>query len=102
MAAVSDGLKTDQIYRFEIQLPRKIDGSSIRYGLFDCRRGSRVGLPDLEGSWPQFEERRNAGADSGRKRPHGHGNSADFSPATFCGFRNNAKKGVLWLVFSRF
>jgi hypothetical protein len=87
---VRDGLKTDDTCRFEIQLPRKLDGSSIRYRLVDCRRGSRVGLPGLEGSWPQLEERRNAGADFGRKRPHGRGKSADFSPATFCGFRNDA------------
>jgi hypothetical protein len=83
-------LKTNETCRFEIQLPWKLDESSMRYRLCHRRRGSRAGLPGLEGSWPQFEEGRNAGADSGRKRPHGHGKSVDFSPATFCGFRNDA------------
>ena len=89
---VGDGLKTDQTCRFEIQLPWKLDGSSIQYRLVGCRSGSRVGQPGLEGSWPQFEEERNAGADSERKRPHGNGKSVDFSPATFSGFRNDADK----------
>lgn len=87
---VSDGVKNDQTCRFEIQLPQKLDGSSIRYRLDGCRSGSRVGLADLEGSWPKFEEGRNAGADSGRKRPDGRGKTVDSSPATFCGFRNDA------------
>jgi len=37
---VSDGLKTNETCRFEIQLSQKLDGSSMRYRLFDCRRGS--------------------------------------------------------------
>jgi hypothetical protein len=49
----------------------------------------------LEGPGPQFEEGRNAGADSGSKRPYGRGKSVDFSPATFGGFRDDADTKLL-------
>ena len=91
---VSDGLKTDETCWVEIHLPQKLDGSSIRYRLVGCRRGSRVGLPGLEGPGPQFEGGRNAGAHSGRKRPHGHGETVVFKPATFQGFRNETERAA--------
>jgi len=37
---VSDGLKTNETCRFEIQLPRKLDESSMRYRPCHRRRGS--------------------------------------------------------------
>lgn len=87
---MSARLKTGETCRFGIRPLNKLDGSSNRDWLVGCRSGPRVGLSGLKGSWSQFEEGRNAGVDSGRILPHGHGKTAIFKPATFYGFRNDA------------
>jgi hypothetical protein len=87
---VSDGVKTDETCQFYIQLPRRLNGSSIRYRLDGCRSRSRIGLPGPEGSWPHFEEVITAGADFGRICPHDRGKTVVFKPATFYRFRNDA------------
>jgi hypothetical protein len=86
-----DGVKTDEIRRFENHRPLKLNGSSIR--------PQRVGYPreflsSLVGPGrirPHLEEGRNTGAHPQRKPIRGSGKTEDFKPATFREFRNVAE-----------
>jgi len=80
--------------RFENYVFQKPVGAFIPPGPGRCQSESRSGLLGVEHSRHPFEEGRSAGAQSGRKRPQEHGKIADFKPAAFRGFRNDAEKGL--------
>ena len=67
------------------------NGSRPQAGRRHLRAGKpRVRSPQAEATGRKPEEGRNAGAQSGRKRPQEHGKTVVFKPATFHGFRNGA------------
>ena len=86
-----DGVKTDEIRRFENHRPLKLNGLSIRPQRVGCPRGFLSSLVGPGRIRPHLEEGRNAGAHPQRRRMRGSGKIADFKPATFRGFRNVAE-----------
>jgi hypothetical protein len=86
-----DGVKTDEIRRFENHRPLKLTGSSIRPQRVGCPREFLASLVGPGRIRPHLEEGRNAGAHPQRRRMRGSGKIADFKPATFRGFRNVAE-----------
>jgi len=86
-----DGVKTDEIRRFENHRPLKLIGSSIRPQRVGCPREFLASLVGPGRIRPHLEEGRNAGAHPQRRRMRGSGKIADFKPATFRGFRNVAE-----------
>jgi hypothetical protein len=86
-----DGVKTDEILRFENHRPLKLNGSSIRPQRVGCPREFLASLVGPRRIRPHLEEGRNAGAHPQRRRMRGSGKIADFKPATFRGFRNVAE-----------
>jgi hypothetical protein len=86
-----DGVKTDEIRRFENHRPLKLNGSSIRPQRVGCPREFLASLVGPGRIRPHLEEGRNAGAHPQRRRMRGSGKTEDFKPATFHGFRNVAE-----------
>jgi hypothetical protein len=86
-----DGVKTDEIRRFENHRPLKLNGSSIRPQRVGCPREFLASLVGPGRIRPHLEEGRNAGAHPQRRRMRGSGKTEDFKPATFRGFRNVAE-----------
>jgi hypothetical protein len=86
-----DGVKTDEIRRFENHRPLKLTGSSIRPQRVGCPREFLASLVGPGRIRPHLEEGRNAGAHPQRRRMRGSGKTEDFKPATFRGFRNVAE-----------
>ena len=86
-----DGVKTDEIRRFENHRPLKLNGSSIRPHLVGCPREFLSSLVGPGRIRPHLEEGRNAGPHLQRKPIRGSGKTEDFKPATFHGFRNVAE-----------
>jgi hypothetical protein len=86
-----DGVKTDEIRRFENHRPLKLNGSSIRPQRVGCPGEFLASLVGPGRIRPHLEEGRNAGAHPQRKPIRGSGKTEDFKPATFRGFRNVAE-----------
>ena len=86
-----DGVKTDEIRRFENHRPLKLNGSSIRPHLVGCPREFLSSLVGPGRIRPHLEEGRNAGPHPQRKPIRGSGKTEDFKPATFRGLRNVAE-----------
>ena len=86
-----DGVKTDEIRRFENHRPLKLNGSSIRPQRVGCPRGFLSSLVGPGRIRPHLEEGRNAGPHPQRKPIRGSGKTEDFKPATFRGLRNVAE-----------
>ena len=62
-----DGVKTDEIRRFENHRPLKLNGSSIRPQLFGCPREQLLSLVGRGRVRPHLGEGKNAGAHPGKK-----------------------------------